>query len=168
MEDLIGKVLGNRYEIVEKIGAGGMAVVYKARCRLLNRYVAVKVLRTDTEMTDDFIKRFKIEAQSAGSLSHPNIVSIYDVGNEGNVNYIVMEFVEGYTLKEVVENISINDILLETDSPYLTPEPYRGKKNEPYNVIYIAEKIAELKNITVEEVLEVTSKNACKQFNLLI
>ena len=103
MEDLIGRVLGNRYEIVEKIGAGGMAVVYKARCRLLNRYVAVKVLRTDTEMTDDFIKRFKVEAQSAGSLSHPNIVSIYDVGNEGNINYIVMEFVEGYTLKEVVE-----------------------------------------------------------------
>lgn len=102
MEDLIGRVLGNRYEIVEKIGAGGMAVVYKARCRLLNRYVAVKVLRTDTEMTDDFIKRFKVEAQSAGSLSHPNIVSIYDVGNEGNINYIVMEFVEGYTLKEVV------------------------------------------------------------------
>ena len=60
MEDLIGRVLGNRYEIVEKIGAGGMAVVYKARCRLLNRYVAVKVLRTDTEMTEDFIKRFRI------------------------------------------------------------------------------------------------------------
>ena len=102
MENLIGRILGNRYEIIEKIGAGGMAVVYKARCRLLNRYVAVKVLRTDTEMTDDFIKRFKIEAQSAGSLSHPNIVSIYDVGNENNINYIVMEFVEGYTLKEVV------------------------------------------------------------------
>jgi len=102
MEDLIGRVLGNRYEIVEKIGAGGMAVVYKARCRLLNRYVAVKVLSTETEMTDDFIKRFKVEAQSAGSLSHPNIVSIYDVGNEGNINYIVMEYVEGYTLKEVV------------------------------------------------------------------
>jgi len=80
----------------------------------------------------------------------------------------VVTFKNSKALKEVVENISINDILLETDSPYLTPEPYRGKKNEPYNVIYIAEKIAELKNITVEEVLEVTSKNACKQFNLLI
>lgn len=102
MENLIGRVLGNRYEIIEKIGAGGMAVVYKGRCRLLNRYVAIKVLRTDTEMTEDFIKRFKVEAQSAGSLSHPNIVSIYDVGNEGNINYIVMEYVEGYTLKEVI------------------------------------------------------------------
>jgi len=76
MDNLIGKVLGGRYEVVEKIGGGGMAVVYKARCQLLNRFVAIKVLRTDTEMSEDFIKRFKIEAQSAGSLSHPNVVSI--------------------------------------------------------------------------------------------
>jgi len=102
MDNLIGRVLGGRYEIVEKIGGGGMAVVYKARCQLLNRFVAIKILRTDSEMTDDFIKRFKIEAQSAGSLSHPNVVSIYDVGNEDNINYIVMEYVEGYTLKEVI------------------------------------------------------------------
>ena len=99
---MIGKVLGNRYELVEKIGGGGMALVYKAKCRLLNRFVAVKILRTDSDMTEDFIKRFKVEAQAAGSLSHPNIVSIYDVGNENDVNYIVMEYVEGYTLKEVV------------------------------------------------------------------
>lgn len=102
MDNMIGKVLGNRYELVEKIGGGGMAVVYKAKCRLLNRFVAVKILRTDSDMTDDFIKRFKVEAQAAGSLSHPNIVSIYDVGNENDVNYIVMEYVEGYTLKEVI------------------------------------------------------------------
>jgi len=102
MDNMIGKVLGNRYELVEKIGGGGMAIVYKAKCRLLNRFVAVKILRTDSDMTEDFIKRFKVEAQAAGSLSHPNIVSIYDVGNENDVNYIVMEYVEGYTLKEVV------------------------------------------------------------------
>lgn len=102
MDNMVGRVLGNRYELVEKIGGGGMAVVYKARCRLLNRFVAVKILRTDSDMTDDFIKRFKVEAQAAGSLSHPNIVSIYDVGNEGDINYIVMEYVEGYTLKEVI------------------------------------------------------------------
>lgn len=102
MDNMIGKILGNRYELVEKIGGGGMAVVYKAKCRLLNRFVAVKILRTDSEMTEDFIKRFKVEAQAAGSLSHPNIVSIYDVGNEGDINYIVMEYVEGYTLKEVI------------------------------------------------------------------
>jgi len=80
----------------------------------------------------------------------------------------VITFKNSKVLKEVVENISMDNILLETDSPYLTPEPYRGKKNEPYNVIYVAEKIAELKNVTVEEVLGVTSKNACEQFNLLI
>jgi len=102
MDNLIGRVLGNRYELVEKVGGGGMAIVYKAKCKLLNRFVAVKILRTDSDMTDDFIKRFKVEAQAAGSLSHPNIVSIYDVGNEGDVNYIVMEYVEGYTLKEVI------------------------------------------------------------------
>ena len=102
MDNLVGRVLGNRYELVEKIGGGGMAIVYKARCKLLNRFVAVKILRTDSDMTEDFIKRFKVEAQAAGSLSHPNIVSIYDVGNEGDINYIVMEYVEGYTLKEVI------------------------------------------------------------------
>lgn len=102
MDNLVGKTLGNRYELVEKIGGGGMAIVYKAKCKLLNRFVAVKILRTDSDMTEDFIKRFKVEAQAAGSLSHPNIVSIYDVGNEGNINYIVMEYVEGYTLKEVI------------------------------------------------------------------
>ncbi len=102
MDNLVGRVLGNRYELVEKIGGGGMAVVYKAKCKLLNRFVAIKILRTDSDMTEDFIKRFKVEAQAAGSLSHPNIVSIYDVGNEGDINYIVMEYVEGYTLKDVI------------------------------------------------------------------
>jgi len=102
MDNLVGRVLGNRYELVEKVGGGGMAIVYKAKCKLLNRFVAVKILRTDSDMTEDFIKRFKVEAQAAGSLSHPNIVSIYDVGNEGDINYIVMEYVEGYTLKEVI------------------------------------------------------------------
>lgn len=97
------KVLGNRYELIEKIGGGGMAVVYKARCRLLNRYVAVKILRDDEGMNQDFVNRFKIEAQSAGSLSHPNVVSIYDVGSDEGVNYIVMELVEGYTLKEIID-----------------------------------------------------------------
>ncbi|NLC68028.1 MAG: Stk1 family PASTA domain-containing Ser/Thr kinase, partial [Clostridiaceae bacterium] len=95
-------VLGNRYELIEKIGGGGMAVVYKARCRLLNRYVAVKVLREEFTGDEEFVKRFEIEAQSAASLSHPNIVPIYDVGNENNVYYIVMEYVDGITLKEYI------------------------------------------------------------------
>lgn len=100
--NLEGKVLGNRYEIIEKIGNGGMATVYKARCRVLNRYVAVKILRDEFTTDNEFIKRFNIEAQSAASLTHPNIVSVYDVGHEGNLYYIVMELVKGKTLKEVI------------------------------------------------------------------
>ena len=101
--NLVGKELGNRYEILEKIGEGGMATVYKAKCRLLNRYVAVKVLRDEYSKDTLFVKRFKIEAQSAASLTHPNIVSVYDVGEDEGVNYIVMELLEGDSLKDYVE-----------------------------------------------------------------
>lgn len=100
--DLEGKILGNRYEIIEKIGNGGMATVYKSKDNILNRYVAVKVLRDEFTTDEEFIKRFRIEAQSAASLTHPNIVSIYDVGNEGNLYYIVMELIKGKTLKEII------------------------------------------------------------------
>ncbi len=98
-----GTLIGNRYEIVETIGKGGMAIVYKAKCLMLNRYVAIKVLRPEFREDKDFISRFKVEAQSAGSLSHPNVVSIYDVGQDGDLDYIVMEYVEGVTLKQYVE-----------------------------------------------------------------
>lgn len=99
----IGKILGNRYEIIEEIGSGGMATVYKAKCKLLNRYVAIKVLRDEFANDAEFIKRFQVEAQSAASLSHPNIVSIYDVGYEDGMHYIVMELIEGKTLKEIIK-----------------------------------------------------------------
>ena len=95
----IGSLLGGRYEIIEKIGAGGMAEVYKARCRLLNRYVAIKALKPEYAGDAEFLKRFEIEAQAAASLSHPNIVSVYDVGYDAGRHYIVMELVEGVTLK---------------------------------------------------------------------
>jgi len=95
-------VLGNRYELIEKIGGGGMALVYKARCRLLNRFVAVKILREEFTGDEEFVRRFEVEAQSAASLSHPNIVPIYDVGNENNVFYIVMEYIDGITLKDYI------------------------------------------------------------------
>ncbi len=100
---LIGKVLAGRYEILEEIGSGGMAVVYKAKCRLLNRFVAVKVLRPDLQNDNEFVRRFNVEAQAAASLTHPNIVSIYDVGNEDGLHYIVMEYVKGITLKEYID-----------------------------------------------------------------
>ena len=105
--NLEGRLIGNRYEILEKIGNGGMATVYKARCHVLNRNVAVKVLKEEFTTDAEFVKRFNIEAQAAASLSHPNIVSIYDVGNEGEIYYIVMELIQGKTLKEIITDDGI-------------------------------------------------------------
>ncbi|KXG75989.1 Stk1 family PASTA domain-containing Ser/Thr kinase [Thermotalea metallivorans] len=101
---MIGKILGNRYEIIEKIGGGGMALVYKARCQLLNRYVAVKILRPEFTSDEEFIGKFRRESQAAASLSHPNIVNIYDVGTDDHdIYYIVMEYVKGKTLKQMIK-----------------------------------------------------------------
>ena len=99
---LEGKMLGNRYEIIEKVGNGGMATVYRAEDKVLKRNVAVKVLKDEFTTDEEFIKRFEIEAQSAARLTHPNIVSIYDVGSEDNLYYIVMELIRGKTLKEII------------------------------------------------------------------
>ncbi|MBR2240506.1 MAG: Stk1 family PASTA domain-containing Ser/Thr kinase [Clostridia bacterium] len=97
-----GRIIGNRYEIIEKVGSGGMATVYKARDTILNRYVAVKVLRDEFTTDEEFIKRFNTEAQSAARLTHPNIVSVFDVGQEYNIYYIVMELIQGKTLKQII------------------------------------------------------------------
>ncbi|MEF9918670.1 MAG: Stk1 family PASTA domain-containing Ser/Thr kinase [Eubacterium sp.] len=97
---MISKVLNNRYEIIELIGRGGMAYVYKAKDLKLNRYVAVKVLREEYTENEQFIKKFDRESQAAAGLSHPNIVSVYDVGVEGDIYYIIMEYVDGITLKQ--------------------------------------------------------------------
>lgn len=99
---LEGKLLGSRYELVEKIGNGGMSTVYKATDKVLKRDVAVKILRDEFTTDEEFIKRFEAEAQSAARLTHSNIVSIYDVGVEGNLHYIVMELIQGKTLKEII------------------------------------------------------------------
>ena len=98
----MSKIFGGRYEVLEQIGAGGMAIVFKAKDLLLNRVVTIKVLREQFVTDEDFIRRFRREAQSAASLSHPNIVSIYDVGKDGDTEYIVMEYVEGRNLKEII------------------------------------------------------------------
>ncbi len=97
-----GTLLGDRYEIVEKIGAGGMSIVYKGKCNKLQRFVAIKVLREEFAKDEEFVAKFRKEALSAASLSHPNIVGIYDVGSDHDLHYIVMELVEGRTLKEVI------------------------------------------------------------------
>lgn len=100
--NLEGRVLGNRYEMIKKIGNGGMATVYKATDLVLKRYVAVKILRDEFTTDEEFIKRFETEAQSAARLTHPNIVSIFDVGVDNGIYYIVMELIQGKTLKEII------------------------------------------------------------------
>ena len=100
--NLEGRVLGNRYEIIQKIGNGGMATVYKATDLVLKRYVAVKILRDEFTTDEEFIRRFETEAQSAARLVHPNIVSIFDVGVDNGIYYIVMELIQGKTLKQII------------------------------------------------------------------
>ena len=102
MDSLIGKMLGNRYEILEKIGEGGMANVYKAKCHLLNRLVAVKVLKDEYVNDEEFNIKFQNEAKSAGSLNQQNIIAIYDVGEDGGYPYIVMEYVDGSNIKDII------------------------------------------------------------------
>ena len=103
MERFIGKMLDNRYEILEVIGQGGMAVVYKAKCHRLNRLVAIKVLKPELADDADFRRRFHDESQAVAMLSHPNIVSVYDVSRGGDLEYIVMELIDGITLKQYME-----------------------------------------------------------------
>ncbi len=99
----IGMMIGDRYEILEKIGTGGMSDVYKAKCHKLNRFVAVKVLKQEFSENANFVSKFQTEAQAAAGLAHPNIVNVYDVGEENGIHYIVMELVEGITLKKYIE-----------------------------------------------------------------
>ena len=98
----MSKLLAGRYELIEKIGEGGMAVVYKAKCRLLNRYVAIKILRPEFTKDAQFVENFKRESQAAAGLQHQNIVSVYDVGKEGNIHFIVMELIEGRPLSDLI------------------------------------------------------------------
>ncbi len=107
-----GMIIGDRYEILEKIGAGGMSDVYKAHCHKLNRLVAIKVLKQEFSENAEFVRRFSTEAQAAAGLIHPNIVAVYDVGEENGMYYIVMELVEGITLKKYIEKksrLSVNE-----------------------------------------------------------
>ena len=98
-----GMLISDRYEIIEKVGSGGMADVYKAKCHRLNRFVAIKVLKPEFSSDRSFVNKFRGEAQSAAGLSHPNIVNVYDVGDDDGLHYIVMELVEGITLKKFIE-----------------------------------------------------------------
>ena len=103
MDRYIGRLLDNRYEILEVLGTGGMAVVYKARCHRLNRLVAIKILKDDFFQDEEFRRRFHAESQAVAMLSHPNIVSVYDVATSDEADYIVMELIDGITLKQYLE-----------------------------------------------------------------
>ena len=98
-----GMFLADRYEIIEQIGTGGMSDVYKAKCHKLNRYVAIKVMKSEFSEDKTFVSKFRAEAQSVAGFTHPNVVNVYDVGDENGVYYIVMELVEGITLKKYIE-----------------------------------------------------------------
>ena len=99
----IGRLLDGRYEILEAIGFGGMAVVYKARCHRLNRLVAVKILKDELSKDEEFRNRFHAESQAVAMLSHPNIMAIHDVSTHEDADYIVMELIDGITLKQYME-----------------------------------------------------------------
>ena len=103
MDQYIGKMLDNRYEILERIGTGGMAIVYKAKCHRLNRLVAIKILKSNLAQNEEFRRWFNAESQAVAQLSHPNIVSVYDVSRGGDMEYIVMELIDGITLKQYME-----------------------------------------------------------------
>ena len=95
-----GMFISDRYEIIDKVGSGGMSDVYKAMDHKLNRYVAIKVLKSEFSEDTGFVSKFRVEAQSAAGLTHPNIVNVYDVGEDNGIYYIVMELIEGITLKK--------------------------------------------------------------------
>ncbi len=159
---MIGRILGGRYELLELIGVGGMSRVYKAKCNLLNRYVAVKILKEEYNEDKEFIKRFYIESQAAASLSSPHIVSIYDVGDEENLHYIVMEYVEGVTLKDVIKengvlawNVALNfsmQILAALECAHKNGIVHRDIK--PHNMI-----------VTEDGILKVTDFGIARAVN---
>ena len=147
---MIGRILGNRYEIIEKIGGGGMSYVYKAKCRVLNRFVAIKILRDELISDPDFVAKFKQESLSAASLAHPNIVNIYDTGIDGDIYYIVMEYVKGETLKKYINR---KGRLSEYETVKITKQVAEALKHahsnniihrdiKPHNILITEEEIA--------------------------
>lgn len=112
---MIGKVISGRYEIIEKLGEGGMANVYKARCKILKRFISIKILKQELAEDEDFVRKFKDEAMEVAKLSNNNIVNVYDIGTEDELHYIVMEYVDGKTLKDYINECGVLSIKLALD-----------------------------------------------------
>ena len=148
----MSKLLAGRYELIEKIGEGGMAVVYKAKDRLLNRYVAIKILRPEFTKDEQFVANFKRESQAAAGLQHPNIVAVYDVGKTGSINYIVMELIDGRPLSDIIEEKAPLDYKLVIDiSQQICAALAHAHKNgiihrdvKPHNIMITTDGIAKL------------------------
>lgn len=168
--EMIGRVLASRYEILEKIGEGGMATVYKARCKLLNRFVAVKILKEEFAKDENFVARFRAEAQSAGALTHPNIVSVYDVGQEddGKINYIVMELLDGITLKDYInKNGSLtSELTLKIAIQIASALDAAHKANiihrdiKPQNIVLNKNMVAKVTDFGIAKILNTTTTGA--------
>ncbi|MEG1828677.1 MAG: Stk1 family PASTA domain-containing Ser/Thr kinase [Cellulosilyticaceae bacterium] len=167
-----GTILGERYEIIEKIGAGGMSIVYKAKCNRLQRFVAVKMLREEFVKDEEFVEKFKVEALSAARLSHPNIVGVYDVGNDHDLHYIVMEYMEGHTLKELIarEGPLEEKMVLEYGIQMLNAIGHAHKKQiihrdiKPQNILVTQDKVLKVTDFGIARAVDsstiVTTGNA--------
>jgi eukaryotic-like serine/threonine-protein kinase len=159
------KIIAGRYELLEKIGDGGMAVVYKAKCRLLNRYVAVKILKPEFINDAKFLENFRKESHAAASLSHPNIVNVYDVGKEGNINYIVMELVSGQPLSELITEDAPMDYkrVVELTRQIASGLSVAHKHNiihrdvKPHNILITEDGVAKITDFGIAKAMKTTT-----------
>jgi eukaryotic-like serine/threonine-protein kinase len=159
------KIIAGRYELLEKIGDGGMAVVYKAKCRLLNRYVAVKILKPEFVNDAKFLENFRKESHAAASLSHPNIVNVYDVGKEGNINYIVMELVSGQPLSELIKEEAPMDYkrVVELTRQIASGLSVAHKHNiihrdvKPHNILITEDGVAKITDFGIAKAMKSTT-----------
>jgi len=147
-----GDLIGERYEVMEKIGTGGMAIVYKAMDKKLSRCITLKVMRAEYAQDEEFLKRFNVEARAAASISHQNLVNVYDVGSDGLINYIVMEYIDGVTLKELIKKKApfSNDEALGVAIQVSTALEHAHKNNiihrdiKPQNILVTTEGIVKV------------------------